>query len=78
MSPEEKKAVARVWKAINRQPTFVAHTYFEESGGSWELFSRTFGWFQVSREFTDEQKSEVERLFRDQAEAVFGTRDGVR
>lgn len=76
MNPAEKKTVTRVWKAINK-PIRPRGSYFETTGGAWSVFSKTFGWFQASEELTDEQKTEIERRFRDQAEAVFGTRDGV-
>jgi hypothetical protein len=52
-------------------------SYFALSGGSWDIFSRTFGWFQVQESLTEEQRKEVEKLFKDEALAHFGTRDGI-
>lgn len=77
MNPLERKQANRVWYAINSSLGKGQRSYFIQSGGAWSIFSRTFGWFQVSQDLTEEQKTHIEERFRKQAEIVFGTRDGV-
>lgn len=66
-------AVRVIWRAINA-PISRTLSYFEAAGGDWEVFSKTYGWFQVKDKLTAEQQAEVERLFRESGEVVYGVK----
>ena len=38
-------------------------SYFDLADGDWEIFKRTFGWYQVSKELSEEQQASVKSLW---------------